>query len=243
MLPIDPDDALLRALRLARDGGAGDPGSADEQMASRIGAIASGGAPAEPLVEPPAALWDAIARELQLPGATGPVAVSPPAAGPAAEVDAVVVPLAPRRRLMGRRWLLPVVAAAAVAIVVGVFALSGGSQPGVVAEVALQPLEGDGSGEAKVLALDDGAHRVEVSERFSAVPADSYVEVWLIDPDSGLEKMVSLGSIDGDGSFDLPASIDIRRYRVVDISIEPADGVPTHSGRSILRAELPLPPS
>ncbi len=157
MLPIDPDDALLRALRLARDGGAGDPGSADEQMASRIGAIASGGAPAEPLVEPPAALWDAIARELQLPGATGPVAVSPPAAGPAAEVDAVVVPLAPRRRPMGRRWLLPVVAAAAVAIVVGVFALSGGSQPDVVAEVALQPLEGDGSGEAKVLALDDGA--------------------------------------------------------------------------------------
>ena len=75
------------------------------------------------------------------------------------------------------------------------------------------------------------------------MPADSYVEVWLIDPDSGLEKMVSLGSIDGDGSFDLPASIDIRRYRVVDISIEPADGVPTHSGRSILRAELPLPPS
>lgn len=247
MLPIDPDDAVLRALRLGRDGGAGDGGPGDrpdDAVLRRLGAIAGAARSDEELgapytvVEPPAELWDAIARELGLPGAA---AVEPPMA--AAAADPVVVPLAPRRRPGPRRWLLPAVAAAALAVVIGAFAFSGGSEPDVVAEVALQPLEGAGSGQAKVLAVGDGGHRVEVSERFTDVPEDSYVEVWLIDPESGLKAMVSLGSIDGDGTFELPASIDIRRFRVVDVSIEPVDGVPTHSGRSILRAELPLPPA
>lgn len=267
MLPIDPDDALLRALRLARDGvgadagdDAPDTGAFDATVLHRIGRALADGPDADagggPVPAPPAHLWDAIAAELGLPeasAAAGPVdrAGSGPAAAPVGTVapagsepdgaDGRVVPFAPRSR--SRRWVLPALAAAAAVVVAVVAVGTGRGGPEVVAEVALQPLEGNGSGEAKVLLRSDGGHRVEVVEQFGGVPSGSYVEVWLIDPTSNLERMVSLGTIRGDGTYDLPEGIDIRQYRVVDVSIEPADGVPTHSGRSILRAELPLPPA
>ncbi len=52
--------------------------------------------------------------------------------------------------------------------------------------------------------------------------------------------MVSLGAVDGSGRLAIPRGIDPTVYRVVDVSIEPADGVPTHSGRSVLRGTMPL---
>lgn len=278
MLPIDPDDALLRALRPAGDGvgspapdghdGAGDIGF-DPGLLGRIGRAAADlrDEPDDlaPPADPPPHLWHAIAAELGLAdagdvpsrpgedrvdsldsvdsldrGAAVPRAAVRPAGTPGAE--APVIPLAPRRRANPLRWMVPVVAAAAALVAVALV-VGGDDQRDVVAEVALQPLEGDGSGQATVVLLDDGGHQVEVSERFEQVPEGSYVEVWLIDPESNLERMVSLGAIKGDGTYDLPDGIDIRQYRLVDVSIEPADGVPTHSGRSILRAELPLPPA
>ncbi len=251
MPPIDPDDAVLRALRAARRAGAGSepvdgPDAAalldelDAPLLGRLGRATAGARPLVPLEEPPATLWDAIAAQLGLDASTGPARDEPPGraelpgvAGPHGAVD-----LAARRR---RRFGWAMAAAAAIVVVVGVVAfVNRAAPPEVVVEVALQPLEGVGAGDAKVIERPDGHREVEVSEQFAEVPAGSYVEVWLIDPTSNLQRMVSLGSIDGTGTYAVPDGIDVATYRVVDVSIEPADGVPTHSGRSILRGLLPL---
>ncbi len=61
----------------------------------------------------------------------------------------------------------------------------------------------------------------------------SYVEVWLIDRQ--VKGMISLGPFHGDGDYTIPSGIDPAKYPIVDVSIEPEDGVPTHSGVSIVR--------
>ena len=52
-------------------------------------------------------------------------------------------------------------------------------------------------------------------------------------------KMVSLGTLnDGSGTFTVPQGISTQEYRVVDVSDEPPDGVPTHSGVSMIRGQF-----
>ena len=54
------------------------------------------------------------------------------------------------------------------------------------------------------------------------------------------ERMVSLGFLaSGEtGEFEVPARLMDEGYRIVDISDEPDDGDPTHSGVSLARGEL-----
>ena len=91
-----------------------------------------------------------------------------------------------------------------------------------------------------ILVNDGGALRVEVDEADlpSVEGAGADLELWLIDPDpDGVpEDLVSLGPLDpvSPGPRTVPASIDPATFSVVDISVEPRDGDPTHSGRSIL---------
>lgn len=65
---------------------------------------------------------------------------------------------------------------------------------------------------------------------------DGFFELWVIDAD--VAGMHSLGVVTGDGEFALPTGIDPAAFPVVDISVEPADGDPTHSGQSIWRGVL-----
>ena len=52
--------------------------------------------------------------------------------------------------------------------------------------------------------------------------------------------MVSLGILAGDsGIFAVPRGLDLADYPVVDVSFEPLDGQPAHSGESIARGILP----
>jgi anti-sigma-K factor RskA len=67
--------------------------------------------------------------------------------------------------------------------------------------------------------------------------ADGFREVWLID--SEVRGMVSLGPLEGGtGQFVIPAGVDVGQFPIVDVSLEPVDGVPTHSGNSIVRGTL-----
>ena len=63
-------------------------------------------------------------------------------------------------------------------------------------------------------------------------------EVWLINVDG--KRMISIGLLaSGDeGEFAVPMDLIGEGYRIVDISVEPDDGDPTHSGVSIARGEL-----
>ena len=51
--------------------------------------------------------------------------------------------------------------------------------------------------------------------------------------------LISIGLLDGEsGRFLIPDGVDLSQYPLVDVSAEPDDGDPQHSGDSILRGEL-----
>lgn len=215
-----------------------------------------------PEVAPPPRVWDAIAAATGATSrprpATTPVAeasggspsAEPPRAAPAgaAPVGAAlvgeqpaadVVPLRPRSAGWSRnRWLT-----AAAAVLVG--AVAGGtvvaltSEDGsgsVVAQAALDPLdEQTASGRAEVRE-SDGLRSLQID--LDAPPLDDgYYEVWLLEPDA--VRMVPLGAVRaGDTVLQLPEGLDLVAYPVVDVSIEPLDGDPTHSGVSVVRGQL-----
>lgn len=160
-------------------------------------------------------------------------------------ISAEIAEPAPVRVSWSRpRWLTPVLAAAAAAVLavagtVAVDRLAGRSPVAeeVTARATLAPLATvpvDASGSVRVLA--DGQMQVDVRN----LPLTTgFHEVWLIDPDD-LSKMVALGNLTDrpDVVLPVPPGTDLNRYRLVDISDEPHDGDSSHSGRSLLRGTL-----
>ena len=97
-----------------------------------------------------------------------------------------------------------------------------------------KPLKVRHSGSARVEEDASGARDVVVD---LSAPGDGLREVWLIDPETS--GLVSLGLLSGaSGTFSIPSNIDLGRYSVVDVSEEPDDGNPAHSGDSIVRGQL-----
>ncbi|WP_083665175.1 anti-sigma factor [Kocuria sp. CNJ-770] len=153
---------------------------------------------------------------------------------------ATVVDLADRRR-RGVPYPLAA-AAAAAALLVGGLSVWGAQrlglepEPTVLATAELEPLAGyTARGSAEVDELPDGTRQLVV--RTDPADVDGFKEVWLLAPDA--QRMVSLGVMAGDEAvFVLPANLDVGEFPVVDVSNEPIDGDPTHSGDSIVRGAL-----
>ena len=158
---------------------------------------------------------------------------------------------APVRRLSQRRarsWKLPVLAAAAAAVV----AIAGTvvvqqltdrpAAPDVTAKAVLARL-GDAPAAAGGGALVLGGEKLRLNVRNLPL-TNGYYEVWLIDPDD-TKKMMAMGNLSGaalSGAADvvlpLPPGADLNRYRLVDVSAETYDGDAAHSGKSLLRGTL-----
>jgi Anti-sigma-K factor rskA len=227
----DPDDLALIAL--------GEPAASpvDEshlagcarcqsELEQLRGVVATGrsASPDDTPEPPPAYLWMRIVDELGLPAASESVPT-----------------LASRRRPPGWRAVAGVAAAAAaigVLATLGVQALTGSEDSGrLVARVALTPLpDHRGTGTASVVRVGS-SRSLDLTVR-GLTKADGFYEVWLLDKDA--KRLVSLGLLRGThGQFTLPAGVDLRDYPVVDVSIEPADGNPAHSGNSVVRGQLP----
>ncbi|MFJ4036505.1 anti-sigma factor [Microbacterium sp. NPDC090007] len=160
--------------------------------------------------------------------------------GPVAPVASRRSRRRPGRPLFRGGWVL----AAALALVVGVglatWTISRAAAPTTVAvaEAALDALPDHpgARGTAEVDRGDDGAETITVTLAAPSTPT-GYHEVWLITADA--TRLVSLGILDGDaGTFPIPAGVDLGRYSLVDISDEPVNGDPTHSGDSIVRGQL-----
>lgn len=191
-------------------------------------------------------VWGAIGAELSLTDGgsdggsdTGP-GETPSAATPiddAVTAHPTVVPLRARRPM--RTWLVPV-AAAAAGVGLAVAAAVVAQQPSedqlqAVADLTVVPggpLSGDANlGSAELMRTADG-QVVRVAVADLPAGARSY-EVWLFDENG---DMVSLGSLrDGQGVFVVPAGVDTADFRTVDVSDEPGDGNPQHSGISVVR--------
>lgn len=113
-----------------------------------------------------------------------------------------------------------------------------------VAEAAIGndglPVQTTGSGTAVLKQRGDDQFLELELPALDAADPNSIYEIWMIDTD--VDGMVSLGSLaatDGETTrIDLPDTIDHTAFPVVDISVEPLDGDPTHSGQSVLRGVL-----
>lgn len=145
-------------------------------------------------------------------------------------------------------WLASAAAVAALVAGLGVGRLSVGEPEAapvepeptgsVLAATALTALDSDAPRGA-VEAVNDADDVVTVSVRATELGDEpGFHEVWLINVDG--ERMVALGILARSdiGTFEVPRRLIEEGYRIVDISVEPADGDPTHSGVSLARGEL-----
>jgi hypothetical protein len=203
---------------------ADDTSPAEEaRIAAALKALTDADARLDP---PPAGLWSRIEAEVS-----------------EAEVGAAEVGDA-RRPARPARWrpgpLLSVAAVVLVALLGAaiVAALVDGDDD-VTAQVRLSPADlpagrPDATGSARV--LEEGGER-RLAVEVSGLPRpDGFYEVWLLGP--GLDTFQAVGTTDGSGEFLVPRNLDLDQYPIVDVSIEPLDGDPAHSGRSVLRGRF-----
>jgi hypothetical protein len=238
MVPFDEfhvDDDVLALLALGEEAGStADRAHVQEcelcgdEIAALADVVGLARAADTELVTPGPQVWERIAAALDL--------------APAADIPAtppVVVPLAPRRRSRAWGWIAGAAAAGIIVGGAGVgWALTRDDRTtSVVATATLEPLPGwSAQGTAKVETSRDGT-RVLVVDVDEKSDDDGFREVWLLTPD--VKGLVSIGTLDGSsGRFDLPAGLDLSQYSVVDVSQEPFDGNPAHSGDSIVRGAL-----
>ncbi|HMO00425.1 MAG TPA: anti-sigma factor [Miltoncostaeaceae bacterium] len=167
-----------------------------------------------------------------------------PSGAPPAAPPLPPLPGLSRPRRLGWRAPRPALAvAAAVALVaagvaIGVLVTRGedGTPPEGPA-LALARLGDAGPaarGEARVVGGDGGGLRLDVS---GLAPSDgAFYELWLLDDG---ERMVSLGAFrvpaSGHAQVDVPLPVPVTDFRYIDVSREPDDGNPAHSGDSVLR--------
>lgn len=201
--------------------------------------------PADALVMPPPQVWEGIRGALSLSPALDPdTAATRPAPLPGAG-DELAARRARRSGSPSTRgaWLG---AAAAAGLLVGgtggVLVAGGAGGAGepegvVVAQGQLDPLPGwEAGGEAVVEETADGTRELVVTLE-GGDGLEGYREVWLIDRE--VSRLVSLGVLEGgEGRFVVPAGLDLAEFPVVDVSDEPYNGDPSHSGDSIIRGLL-----
>ena len=197
------------------------------------------------LTSPPSAVWDRILEQIDQPemseGGSPPEPQAPPSA------EAPVADLAQQRakRTPSRaRIVLPWAAAAAAAgLLIGGGTVAWVSQDqapevSVVKQANLDTLDTKAvRGEADL--VRDGS---TLTLKLTTEPMDAedgYLAVWLINKD--LKRMVSIGVMPSgatEQTFEVSQSLIDAGYVIVDISDEPYDDNPAHSGKTLARGQL-----
>ncbi len=220
------------------------------------------------LEAPPIDLWSAIEAEAESLAVAGPFGHEPPDSPPLQEVGGTGLSVSrigtprglggmsreamPRTaQLRSRSGLYGIPAALAAAAALAIVLATGAAlfvratdAEVTVAQAAIAndglpvPVAGTGTAVLKQRG-EDQYLELELPD-LGTVDPNSMYEVWMIDTD--VVGMVSLGNLSGTGGdtarIDLPDTIDHTAFPVIDISVEPLDGDPTHSGQSILRGVL-----
>lgn len=238
----DHDERITDALRdLAGDDRHLDP--PPPELWGRIaGALDDTDEAGEALTPPPAELWDRIAAEVRDLGGEPDGPVDAPATTPAT----TLAPPRPQQMRRLPRRAVAALAAAAVLLLVGAVAVVGlgrGDGRPTTELVARASLSGKGldpggssTGSAR-LVREDGAWEVAIRAADLPAPAPgTYYEAWLLG--SGPDQVQSLGTLDGSGGFTVPDGLDVDQFPLVDVSVEPIDGNPAHSAKSVLRGRL-----
>jgi anti-sigma-K factor RskA len=144
---------------------------------------------------------------------------------------------APRRRALTLRPL-PALAAVLLLLALG----AGGAllitaqDPAPSRTLTLTSLQPDGAAQGKVRLARTGGRATLAVSGLAPSRRGEFYELWLLSPPGDL---VSLGSFrvpaGGRATLQVPLPVDPSRYRFLDVSVEPDDGDPAHSSRSILR--------
>ncbi|MFF4590866.1 anti-sigma factor domain-containing protein [Streptomyces sp. NPDC001388] len=208
------------------------------------------------LMAPPDDLWEAIAGELDLAshttGATGasapgqgPASLRPPPTGhhaPPATTDAAdpgtPVRSLPRPRRLARFTVMLAACAALLGAGAGSAVTWWVTQDNTSSTSAedgrrLDSLQPRSAGYAR---LDGSSDHRTLDITVKGLPkTQGYFEVWLMDRSHS--KLVSMGVLGPDGHAVLPVpdNIDLEEYSVVDVSVQPYNGKPDHSGDSVVR--------
>jgi anti-sigma factor RsiW len=180
------------------------------------------------------------ASRLEFPAADLPPPPWPPALPaeraelPGPPLPAAVLGDRRRRGRRGRRLLGAAAVVAALALGVGGLALGRDGDAGRGQTVALAaPAVGGPSAQARMRGAGDDQVMTITARDLPRPPAGTWYEVWLVG-DAGEAFPVGVLAPDGEGIWSLPADV-AARYRAIDVTLEPADGDPSHSGRSVLR--------
>ena len=148
-----------------------------------------------------------------------------------------------RRSVPRGRRILALALAAVIALIVGVGIGLGWSAlsrpaPTVIGEAQLDAKAeswAGSTGEA-VLERNQAGQEILVVRMTTPRPVPAIRQVWMMD-EAG-KAMIAVGIITGDqGEWTVPLDAETQ-FPVIDVSEEPRDGVPTHSGISIVRGTL-----
>jgi anti-sigma-K factor RskA len=140
-----------------------------------------------------------------------------------------------RDRPRRSRWLLGA-AAVLVALLLGVggFTVGRDRDTGRGQRVALgAPAAGGATAEARMRGAGDDQIMSITAEGLPRPPGGAYYQVWLVG-DAGKDFPVGVLAPNGQGIWSLPADV-AARYRAIDVTLEPADGNPARSERTVLR--------
>ena len=207
------------------------------------------------LSTPSAQVWERIATELGFQSAGLPEPGDEPAARPVPMRPVGVAGSTTAAPQLARsdsaqpsrgRRVAALAAAAGLALVAGIGIGSNldkitGPDRSVIAQAPLRPLpQWAGANGSAEVTIDEEGNRV-LTIRLS-VPQQPRAnrQVWLMD--ENIRQMTNLGFLTGVlGTYPMPNNLDLRRYRIVDVSNEPiSDGDPRHSGDSVVRGQLNL---
>lgn len=193
-----------------------------DQLTAVVGSARSITAADRP-VAPPATVWLAIQDELKL------------------TPSASVTPITSARSHLRRTFFLVAASAAAVGVLLGGVVtaglLSDRTTTELVASADLGPIGESGLSGTAVVARDSAGTVLTVN--VPGLPAvDGYYEVWMATADTA--TMVALGTLNPgqQGTFALPAGMDMAAFPIVDVSVEHFDGNPAHGVESVARGQL-----
>lgn len=131
----------------------------------------------------------------------------------------------------------------AIGFFAGTLSEDGGSGPGLESPAPAQTFAMDSLGEAPAGASGQVSLASSTEDPVTLTvkglkpsPQSEFYELWLLGKDG---ELVSLGSFrvgeKGDSRIEVPLPVDPDRYKYFDVSIQPENGSPDHSGRSVLR--------
>ena len=154
-----------------------------------------------------------------------------------------VVSLDSRRR--GRRagWLIAI-AASLIGLMVGVGITvidrhTAQSKSVTVATAALGGLSvATAHGRAVIAGDTKGQRTLTVNIKDLPVAKNGFYEVWLMNAKPARFLAVGALDIEHHGVFQLPPGLDLTSYPYIDVSLQPFNGSPLHSGDSVVRGPL-----